>query len=74
MAAVKKGISSRILPMSARHWSGGSVQARYYEQEAYVNEKYPDDCFTGTSSWILGGKPPLGRRLTVAIKRVLRKM
>ena len=74
MAAAKKGIASRILPIPARHWSGGSVQARYYEQEAYVNAKYPDDCFTGTSSWILGGKPPLGRRLTVAVKRVLRKI
>lgn len=74
MAAAKKGIASRILPIPARHWSGGSVLARYYEQEAYINAKYPDDCFTGTSSWILGGKPPLGRRLTVAVKRVLRKI
>ena len=74
MAAAKKGISSCILPMAAQHWSGGSVQPRYYEQESYVNAKYPDDCFTGTSSWILGGKPSLGRRLTVGIKRILRKI
>ena len=74
MAATKKGIVSRILPMTAQHWSGGSVQPRYYEQEAYVNTKYPDDCFTGTSSWILGGNPSFGRRLTVGIKRILRKM
>ena len=74
MAAAKKGIVSRILPMAARHWSGGNVQPRYVEQEAYVNAKYPDDCFTGTSSWILGGNPPFGRRLTVAAKRLLRRI
>ena len=70
MAAAKKGVISRILPISARHWSGGNVQARYYEQEAYINAKYPDDCFTGTSSWVLGGKPPIGRRLTVMAKKI----
>ena len=74
MAAAKKGISARILPLGARHWSGGNVLPRYAEQEAYVNAKYPDDCFTGTSSLILGGKPPFCRRLTVAVKRILRKI
>ena len=67
------GILSRILPVKACHWSGGSVQPRYYEQEAYVNSKYPSACYTGTSSWILGGKPPWGRRLTMAIKFLVRR-
>ena len=64
---------SRIIPLKARHWSGGSVQPRYYRQEAYLNAKYPTVCSTGTSSWILGGNPPLFRRLTVAAKRLLRR-
>lgn len=66
------GILSRILPLKARHWSGGHVQPRYYQQEAYLNAKYPHSCWTGTSSWILGGNPPLFRRLTVAAKRFLK--
>lgn len=74
MAAHEKGgIVSRILPFRCRHWSGGAVQPRYYEQETHVNAKYPNVCYTGTSSWILGGNPPIFRRLTVAAKRLLRK-
>ena len=74
MAAHEKGgVASRILPLKCRHWSGGSVQPRYYEQEAHVNAKYPNACYTGTSSWILGGSPSPCRRLTVALKRLLRK-
>ena len=65
-------IPSRILPFAALHWSGGSVQPRYYQQEAYLNAKYPTSCYTGTSSWILGGNPPFFRRLTVAAKRLLK--
>ena len=74
MAAKEKAdVVSRILPIKACHWSGGSVQPRYFTQEAHVNAKYPNVCYTGTSSWILGGNPPLGRRLTVGIKRLLRR-
>lgn len=65
------GIASRILPLKACHWSGGSVQPRYYKQEAYLNDKWRDCCYTGTSSWILGGRPSFGRRLTVRVKRLL---
>ena len=71
IAAAKKGIRSRILPIKAHHWSGGSVQPRYAVQEAYINSKYPNDCFTGTSSWSLGGRPPLFRRLTIGLKKIL---
>lgn len=74
IAAAKKGVSARVFPLAARHWSGGSVAPRYAAQEAYVNAKYPLDCFTGTSSWILGGNPPFFRRLTVAVKRALRSL
>lgn len=68
-ARERAGVVSRILPLAACHWSGGSVQPRYYVQEAHVNAKYPRVCYTGTSSWILGGRPPPFRRLTVAAKR-----
>ena len=73
-AQVKGGVESRVLPFKCRHWSGGHVQPRYYDQEAYVNAKYPDDCFTGTSSLVLGGNPPCCRRLTVALKRAIRRI
>lgn len=75
MAAKEKaGIVSRILPLAACHWSGGSVQPRYYVQEAHVNAKYPDSCYTGTSSLALGGRLPFGRRLTIALKRWIRRV
>ena len=75
MAAKEKaGVMSRILPLAARHWSGGSVQERYYAQEAHVNAKYPKSCYTGTSSLVLGGSPPFFRRVTVALKRLLRSV
>jgi hypothetical protein len=67
------GIPSMILPLKARHWSGGSVQPRYYVQEKYLNNKYPSSCYTGTSSWTLGKRIPLFWRLTVLLKRILRK-
>ena len=72
MAAAQDGIASRILPLFARHWSGGSVLPRYYIQEAYINAKYPNVSFTGVSSWVLGGSPSLSLRLTVAAKRAVR--
>ena len=75
MAAHERaGVDSRILPLQARHWSGGSIQPRYFTQEAYVNAKYPRACYTGTSSLILGGNPPFTRRLTVALKRLYRRL
>ena len=75
MAAKEKaGVMSRILPLAARHWSGGSVQERYYAQEAHVNKKYPKSCYTGTSSLVLGGSPPFFRRVTVALMRLLRSV
>ena len=68
------GVASRILPLNACHWSGGSVQPRYYKQEAYLNDKWRDCCYTGTSSWILGGGPSFSRRLTAEVKKVFQKM
>lgn len=72
-AKERAGVISRILPLRACHWSGGSVQPRYYQQEAYLNGKWRDCCYTGTSSWIIGGRPPLGRRLTVWAKKAMRR-
>lgn len=69
-AREKANILSKILPLKTRHWSGGNVQRRYYEQESYINKKYPSSCYTGISSWTLGGKIPFFWRLTVKIKRL----
>lgn len=73
-AKERAGVVSRILPLQACHWSGGHVLPRYYEQEAYLNGKWKGCCYTGTSSWVLGGRPSLGRRLTVGVKRLLANM
>lgn len=72
MEAIRKGVPSRIVPIEACHWSGGSVQPRYFAQERYVNAKYPDLCLTGTSSWVLGGRTSWGRIFTVTVKRLFR--
>ena len=62
------------LQVFAEAIEGGAGEIeRYYEQEAHVNAKYPNACYTGTSSWILGGNPPIFRRLTVALKRMASK-
>jgi len=65
-------IPSRILPLVCQHWSGGKVSERYYQQEKYVNAKYPNCCYTGTSSYSLGN-PPLLRRFNDHFKRFLLK-
>ena len=70
-AMERVGIISRILPIKARHWSGGSVQPRYYEQEAYLNDKWPRCCYTGTSSWIIGGKASRVRRVVAFMKSLV---
>lgn len=72
-AKCKYNINSRILPLSVRHWSPGKINPRYYDQEQYISKKYPYACFTGTSSYVLGGKPSFFRKLTVRIKQVIRK-
>ena len=70
-AKEKADVPSCILPVQACHWSGGSVQPRYYEQESYLNGKWKNCCYTGTSSWVLGGSPNAFRRLTVFLKSKL---
>lgn len=71
IAAAVHGVVSRVLPLAVRHLSRGNVLERYHQQEAYLAKKYPNLCSTGTSSWILGGNPSWGRRLTVALKRLV---
>jgi hypothetical protein len=68
------GIPSKILPLKACHWSGGNVQDRYYAQETYLNKKYSSSCYTGTSSWTLGGKIPFFWCLTVVLKKGLQRL
>lgn len=72
MAAAAKGVAARILPLACRHWSNGKTQPRYYVQEAYLAKKYPNACFTGIISCMLGGKVLWGRRLTVFLRRYVR--
>lgn len=73
-AKERAGVISRVLPLLGCHWSGGRVLPRYYEQEAYLNDKWIDSCYTGTSSWVLGGRPSILRMASVKMKTLLRKV
>lgn len=66
-AKEKFGVVSRILPMKARHWSDSTAAARYYPQLDYLNRKWPDVSYTGTSSWCIGGGFGL-RKVNAVIK------
>lgn len=63
-------ISSIILPIKSRHWSHGQVGKRYYHQEKYLNAKYQNCCYTGTSSYSIGS-PPLFRWLNGVCKKTI---
>ena len=60
MAKVRHGIASRILPFEATHHSLSVPQKRYYDLLPYLRRKYPNNCFTGTCSYI-GTMPPMMR-------------
>lgn len=66
-------IPSRILAVECQHWSGGTVRERYYQQEAYLNRKYPHCCYTGTSSYSIG-RPRAIRKLNEQLKTLIWKM
>jgi hypothetical protein len=66
-------ISSLILPLRCKHWSHGQTGARYFQQEKYLNTKYQNCCYTGTSSYSLG-KPRLLRRLNGLLKNIIKKI
>jgi 2-polyprenyl-3-methyl-5-hydroxy-6-metoxy-1,4-benzoquinol methylase len=53
----KHDIKSRILNVRCCHWSpvaGGEKRQQYHSDLAYINQKYPGICRTGTAS-LLGG-------------------
>ncbi len=66
-------ISSCILPLKCKHWSHGKVGERYRQQERYLNGKYRNCCYTGTSSYSIG-RPPFIRWLNDSAKRLIRLM
>ena len=66
-------IPSHILSVKCQHWSSGNVSERYYHQEAYLNKKYPQCCYTGTSSYNIGN-PCTIRKLNGVVKTCLRQL
>ena len=65
------GVKSRILPLKCLHHSGGNLQPRYYEQEAYLSEKWAKGAYAATSSWLIGKSANWWWRFTVAIKKII---
>lgn len=71
-AKEKHNVASCILPFNCQHWSSGNVKERYYQQEKYLNAKYQNCCYTGTSSYSIG-RPRLFRRLNGLLKNIIKK-
>ena len=68
------GVISCILPFKCRHWSHGHVQTRYFEQEHYLNAKWSTVCYTGTSSYEIGGGAGWRRKINDWLKRLVRHL
>ncbi len=66
-------IISRIMPFSCKHWSSSVAAERYYPQEQYLKDKYPNCCYTGTSSYDIGTPNKL-RRCNAVVKRGIKKL
>lgn len=65
------GIQSRLLPFYCRHWSHGTVTARYHRLRSYLFAKYPhDEIFSSPGYGIGGGRTTL-RRLQLRFRRML---
>lgn len=55
MQARKKGVKSRIAVFrSVHHSMHNELPSSYGSALAYLKQKYPADCYAGTSSWIGG--------------------
>ncbi len=67
-------VLSAVLPVKCRHWSYGNAKARYHEQARYLESKWPDVCYTGTSSHFIGGRVGLLRRFDHFGKTIVQKI
>ena len=74
-AKERHGIPSHIIALRCQHWSPGNPQAaRYNQQLAHLNVKHKDCCYTGISSYDIGGKPGIRRYASSRIKKFLRRI
>ncbi len=64
---------SLIMPFSCKHWSGSVAGRRYYVQEDHLKAKYPDCCYTGTSSYDIG-TPSAVRRVNSVAKTTIKRL
>jgi len=55
-AQERHGITCRILPMKAHHWSAGSIGDRYCRQLACLRKKWPRVSYPSSCSFAIGGK------------------
>lgn len=62
-------LASVILPFKCHHWSDSLAVDRYYVQADYLSHKYPNCCYTGTSSHSIG-TPGFLRRLSDHLKTI----
>ena len=61
-----------ILPLPAHHWSKGNPDTAHFRAAlAHLNAKYADTLFAGgTCALLIGGLPPLRKRLLAALRRL----
>ncbi len=67
-------VLSAVLPVKCRHWSYGNAMSRYHDQARYLEGKWPNVCYTGTSSHIIGGGASLRRRFDHSWKSAIQNM
>ncbi len=73
-AAEKRGIPSRILPMTCAHdyirdnIPRGTLPESYYKTQVIIDAKYPRESYAGPCSWIGGDR--IGRHVTGWLRRL----
>ncbi len=72
-AFIRHGIKTEVLPMKCRHWSDGSIQKRFFDQKAYLDQKYPKWEFFGSAGYTFGKGRSVFRRLQINGRRIVSK-
>lgn len=70
-AFLNHGIQTAILPMKCQHFSRGKILPRFFEQKAYLDQKYPKAEAFGCVGYTIGGGRTVMRRLQKKIRAFL---
>jgi hypothetical protein len=72
VAHEKHRIRSLILNFDCRHWSGGKVTQRFYDQLSYLNKKHDETCYTSLCTYNIG-HPNIRRKLNYFLRDMLKQ-